>query len=576
VTALRLLLALAFAAWFAAEARAEVRLSGEAEAIDLWPHVRLLSDKERSLALEQAIAARDRFVAPHGAYATLGMEKEVSWLRIPYTAAAGGDGTWIFEVDYALLQRIDLWVLRDGKVLQHATMGNSLPFQERPIRGRNHAASVQLPPGAGELLVRVDTPGARIVPLWLSRLAAFHAGAMHEQVLQGALGGLGLFLLVFSLVQWYHLRENLYLKYAMLVACSTVFSLHFFGLGEAYLWRDVQWIDQHFAGITSMLAAAATALFVEEALAGDLGKWSRRGLRLVAAIQVLGTIAYAADWIDIRVVAVFMTTTGLAPALIGLPGAIAKARRGDSVGTWFMVAWLGYFIASAILVGVVRGRLGADFWTLHSFQFGATLDMLIFMRIALLRTAARHRAAQRAAQERDALFSLAHSDPLTGLLNRRGLADELEHALGRASPERLLALYVLDLDGFKPVNDQHGHDVGDALLRAVAQRLRASVRAADCVARFGGDEFVVMAEGMPDERQAQDLGAKLLEAFESPFSVSSTSCSVRATVGYALAPSDGTDAATLLKAADEAMYSGKQAGKNRVVRRQPATVSGVA
>ena len=557
-----------------ANACAQAVLSGAAGPVDLWPHVRHLSDPERNLPLERAIASPERFEAPPGAHATLGMQKEVAWLRVPYRVAEGGAGTWVFEVDYALLQRIDLYVVRDGKVAQHAAMGNALPHDARPIRGRSHAAVIELEPGSsGELLVRIDTPGARIAPLWLSRLSDFHAGAMHEQLLQGALGGLGVVLLLFSLVQWYHLRENLYLKYALLVACSTVFSVHFFGIGEMYLWKDAEWVDLHFAGITSMLAAAATALFVEEALAGDLHIWLRRGLRAVAVIQVLGTVAYALDVIDIRVVAVFMTTTGLAPALMGVPGAIAKTRRGDHVGTWFIVAWSGYFVASAILVGVVRGRLDANFWTLHSFQFGATLDMLIFMRIALLRTAARHRAAQRAAQERDALFSLAHSDALTGLLNRRGIADELDNAITHATPERLLALYVLDLDGFKPVNDQYGHDVGDALLRAVAQRLRACVRQADCVARFGGDEFVVMAEGMPDERQAQELGAKLLDAFRTPFSVAASSCVVRATIGYALAPVDGSDATTLLKAADAAMYDGKQAGKNRVVRRPLATLS---
>jgi diguanylate cyclase (GGDEF)-like protein len=115
--------------------------------------------------------------------------------------------------------------------------------------------------------------------------------------------------------------------------------------------------------------------------------------------------------------------------------------------------------------------------------------------------------------------------------------------------------------------------VGDALLRAVAQRLRASVRAADGVARFGGDEFVIMAEGLPDETQARDLGGKLLEAFRTPFSVAGTTCSVRATIGYAIAPADGSDATTLLKSADAAMYAGKQAGKNRVMRRQLATVA---
>jgi diguanylate cyclase len=495
------------------------------------------------------------------------MEKEVAWLRIPYSVAPGGDGTWIFDVDYALLQRIDLYDVRAGKVVRQVTLGNAQPYAARPMRGRSHAAPLELAAGAsGELLLRIDTPGARIVPLKLARVSAFHGRALHEQLLQGALGGLGAFLLVFSLVQWLHLRESLYLKYALLVTCSTVFSLHFFGIGEMYLWTDLAWIDLHFAGVTSMLAAAATALFVEEALASDLDPWLRRALRAVAAIQALGALAYALDWIDIRAVAVFMSTTGLAPALIGLPGAIARTRRGDSVGSWFLVAWLGYFVASAILVGVVRGRIGADFWTLHSFQFGATLDMLIFMRIALLRTAARHRDAQRAAEERDALFSLAHSDPLTGLLNRRGLADALDEALERAAPERILALYVLDLDGFKAVNDQHGHDVGDALLRAVAQRLRASVKGTDSIARFGGDEFVVMAEGLPSPVQAHDLGAKILAAFRSPFGISSITCSVRATIGYGLAPIDATGATALLKAADAAMYSGKQQGKDRVVQ----------
>lgn len=558
---------LALLACMAAGAHAQALVSGRSESIDLWPHVKVLSDKERNLALEEAIASPERFAAPRGAYATLGMEKEVAWLRIAFNVEAGGGGDWVVDIDYALLQRIDLYLLREGKVVQHAVLGNSQPYALRPIQGRSHAARVELPAqGAGELLLRIDTPGARIVPLTLSRVPTFHARALDEQVLQGALGGIALFLVLFSLVQWYQLREGLYLKYALLVACSTLFSLHYFGIGEMYLWRDVEWIDLHFAGITAMLAAAATALFVEEALAGDLHRHLRLALRTVAMIQLLGTAAYAADLIDIRVIAIFMTTTGLAPALLGLPGAIARARRGDSVGTWFIVAWLGYFIASATLVGVVRGRLGVDFWTMHSFQFGAALDMLIFLRIAVLRTADRHRAAQRAAQERDALFSLAHSDPLTGLLNRRGLADELDNALERASPERLLALYVLDLDGFKPVNDQHGHDVGDALLRAVAQRLRASVRAADGVARFGGDEFVVMAEGLPDEVQAADLAAKLLEAFRTPFSVAGTTCNVRATIGYALSPVEGRDATGLLKAADAAMYAGKQAGKNRVMR----------
>jgi diguanylate cyclase (GGDEF)-like protein len=561
------LIALLCASWTGQGVRAQAVLTAGADRIDLWPHVRVLADPTRALGLEQALAARDRFAAPRGAYATLGMDKEVVWLRVPIIVSGGGEGTWILDLDYALLHRVDVYSLLDGKVVRHATLGDGQPFAARPLQGRTHAVPLEFTPGSSsELLLRVDTPGAKILPVSLSRLSSFHAHALDEQLLQGALACLGVVLLLYSLAQWVSLREDLYLKYALLVLCSMTFSVHFFGIGEMYLWTDREWPERHMAGVTALMAAAATALFVEDALAGDLHRWLRHGLRAVAALHVIASIAYGVDLIDIQTVAVLMSTTGLAPALMGLPGALARARRGDSVGIWFMVAWLGYFIASAIMVGVVTGRIGVNFWTLHSFQLGATLDMLMFMRIALLRTAARHRAARHAAQERDTLHSLAHSDPLTGLLNRRGFDDALDSALARATPERILALYMLDLDGFKPVNDQFGHDVGDELLRVVAQRLRASMRAGDGVARLGGDEFVVMADGLTNEAQASELGRKLLDALRAPFVLDEHTCSLSATIGYALAPMDASEPNALLKAADSSMYAGKQEGKDRLVR----------
>lgn len=548
-------------------ARAQALLTPEVESVDLWPHVRVLSDPGRSLTVEQLLARREAFATPKGAYATLGWANEALWLHVPLAVRPGGDGTWVLDFDYALLQRLDVYLVRDGTVARQARLGNDQPYAQRPMRGRSHAVMLDVPAGqATELLVRVDTSGARILPVSLSRPSAFHAGALNEQLLQGALVSLGVILLLYSLAQWFTLREELYLKYALLVLCSVTFSLNFFGIGEMYLWRDSAWIGRHMAGITALMAAGATALFVQDALAGDLHPGLGVALRVVFAIHALATVAFALDWIDIRTVGYLMNTVGLAPSLLGVPGAWAKARRGDSVGAWFLAAWLGYFVASAIMVGVVRGNIGAGFWTMHSFQLGATFDMLVFMRIAVLRSAARMRATQRAAQERDRMHSLAHSDPLTGLLNRRGLHDALDSALPRATNERVLAVYLLDLDGFKPVNDQFGHDVGDELLLVVAQRLRGSVRSGDGVARIGGDEFVVMAVGLTHEGQAEELGVKLLEAFATPFALRNNICRVGATIGYALAPRDASDAAALIKAADSAMYAGKQKGKGRLDR----------
>jgi class 3 adenylate cyclase len=382
-------IALFCAAPLAPDAHAQAMLGPGVERIDLWPSVRVLADPSRALDVEQAIAERDRFTAPGGAYATLGMDKEVVWLRVPVSVANGGDGAWVLDIDYALLPRIDVYSVRDGKVVQQARLGDNQPFSARPLQGRTHAVPLDFSTGANEVLLRVDTRGAKILPLTLSRLSSFHAHALHEQLLQGALGGLAIALLLYSLAQWASLREGLYLKYALLVLCSAMFSAHFFGIGEMYLWTDHEWPQRHLAGITALLASAATALFVEDALAGDLNKWLRHALRAVAALHVAAALAHGVDLIDIQTVALLMSTTGLAPGLMGLPGALAKARRGDSVGGWFMAAWFGYFVASAIMVGVVRGRIGVNFWTLHSFQIGATLDMVIFMRIAVLRTAMR-------------------------------------------------------------------------------------------------------------------------------------------------------------------------------------------
>eukprot|EP01041_Mallomonas_annulata_P031267 gene31267-biopygen23695 len=184
------------------------------------------------------------------------------------------------------------------------------------------------------------------------------------------------------------------------------------------------------------------------------------------------------------------------------------------------------------MVCLVQGWVPANFWTLHSFQFGATLDMLLFFRVLGLRAQATKAQAQEAMRERDLMHSLANTDPLTGLSNRRGLQHALHAALAHCSPQRLVALYLMDLDGFKPVNDSHGHDVGDDLLVAVGQRLQANVRQhTDLVARLGGDEFIVMARDLATPEQAEELGGALLHAFEKPFRLSHLSLRVGLTIG---------------------------------------------
>jgi len=159
---------------------------------------------------------------------------------------------------------------------------------------------------------------------------------------------------------------------------------------------------------------------------------------------------------------------------------------------------------------------------------------------------------------------LADHDALTGLLNRRLLQDRLQHAINLARrSDSLVAVMLIDLDGFKAVNDQFGHLMGDYVLRIVAKRLSECVRESDTVARLGGDEFVVLLIGQHLPTDSTLVAEKILSAFTEPVAAGGRRFLIGASIGISVFPRDGTTPDALLKHADAAMYRVKEAGKNR-------------
>lgn len=162
------------------------------------------------------------------------------------------------------------------------------------------------------------------------------------------------------------------------------------------------------------------------------------------------------------------------------------------------------------------------------------------------------------------LEQLAHYDPLTGLPNRVLLADRMNMALARARRHhRRLAVCFLDLDGFKQVNDRHGHDSGDRLLVEIAARLRECVREEDTVARLSGDEFMILLGGIGEDHEYEEALRRILDAISRPVEIHHATAQVSGSIGVALYPDHDDDPDRLLRAADQAMYAAKQGGKNR-------------
>jgi diguanylate cyclase (GGDEF)-like protein/PAS domain S-box-containing protein len=167
-------------------------------------------------------------------------------------------------------------------------------------------------------------------------------------------------------------------------------------------------------------------------------------------------------------------------------------------------------------------------------------------------------------QHEKQLEHIAHYDALTGIPNRVLLADRLQQALAHTKREgSIMAVCYLDLDGFKLVNDTMGHEAGDRVLIEVTRRIKETIRGDDTVARLGGDEFAVLLLGLNAADECSASLDRLLEAISQPIEIKGKLFEVSASIGVALFPADDQDADTLLRHADQAMYSAKQSGKNR-------------
>jgi diguanylate cyclase (GGDEF)-like protein len=177
---------------------------------------------------------------------------------------------------------------------------------------------------------------------------------------------------------------------------------------------------------------------------------------------------------------------------------------------------------------------------------------------------ARQQAIDQQAAHAAYVEQLAYHDVLTSLPNRRLFSDLLGQAILQARRRRTsLAVLFLDIDGFKQINDTLGHEAGDELLREIATRLRSTLRESDSVARFGGDEFVVLLPELTQDRYAAEVAGKVLATVARPLVLGDRELCVTTSVGISVYPIDGEDEETLTRCADVAMYQAKQEGKNR-------------
>ena len=316
-------------------------------------------------------------------------------------------------------------------------------------------------------------------------------------------------------------------------------------------------------GLQGMLASGALILLV------NLGFYSvfKLGLNKRAAdtslmqAQTLSAIA-----VVMFIAYQFERDRGLALAwclVVMLFGVFRFKPRDFATTTLFMLA--GYALVINLLMSFKPTRV--DVYTEWYQWVWLALVLPAFAwigsRISVMR-ARILRANEELTNALATIQDMATHDSLTGLPNRASLSDTLQHAVNKADRNKNgLALFFIDLDNFKSINDTLGHPTGDQLLREMARRIRASIRDSDLVARLGGDEFVVMVESVAERAGLQLLATKILLAISEPAQLQEHEVKVTASIGIATFPADGKDVPTLLANADMAMYRAKAQGRAR-------------
>lgn len=602
------LLTLLLIAASAASANA-ITLESGGKAITLGPHYRIYEDESRSLGVKDIVSGKyaDAFKPLISREPNLGYSKAVIWARVDIENRIDRPTDWILEIPFPTLDNVEVFLVDTDRneILYDKSAGDLRPFNERPYPHRNFVFPMTLPPIKNmAYILRVDSRGSLTIPSILWPPALFHHNSQNAYFALSIYFGILIALFAYNLLLYLSLGDRIFFYYILSVGAMALGQFSWNGLGNEYLWPNLP----AWGNVAAIAGFDATGLFgaiFSRAFLNTRQSAPSLDKALFACGAVFAILLVTIPVTSYQFNAMATSASGVVFSLVATLSGIVCLARGFTSARYFLLAWAILLLGTAALGARNLGWIPTNFFTLHSMQIGSALDMILLSfalaeRINDLRrekeaaqveayntrqtmietlertekeleerVGARTRELQdlnqRLMESEAHLRKMANHDHLTGLANRSLLEESLLQAIERAKRNKSkLAVLLADLDGFKPVNDNHGHDVGDDLLRIIANRLKAAVRSSDTVARIGGDEFVLLLDTIKQPHDAVHMAEKALAAIREPVNVGELILTVSSSIGVAIFPDDGMEAETLVKHADRAMYNAKLAGRNQL------------
>ncbi|MFT4179447.1 MAG: 7TM diverse intracellular signaling domain-containing protein [Thermomonas sp.] len=522
-----------------------------------------------------------------------GFQTGAYWFHLPLRNLQADEPRWLLVQEYALSDKLDLYVrYPDGRIV-HETGGDHVSFSSRYIRYRHPNFRIDLPHDEPvELLLRVQSQSSMQVPLVLYTPRALAEVMRDAQLSTGIYYGIVLALLCYNLVLWLMLRDAGYFWYLLHTGAFGLVLFTLNGYGFEYLWPNSPWLADASVPMSICLALIGMQLFTRSFL--ELReRWpagNRVSLCLAGFFLVLGIASF---WLPYRIATPVASRAVLFGVVWIIAATIVMLRRGYRPAQLLLLAWTLFLLGTAAFTLLAFGVLPVNFWTHNGVQIGSALEMLLLSLALGTRYASLRNENIRIVQEtnerlersviertrelRAAMAQLGEAnvqlreysrrDPLTGVYNRRHFREALQSMLdARRDSGQPLALLLLDLDHFKRINDGYGHLAGDECLGAAARCIEdVATPRGGLVARFGGEEFVVLLPGFQPPEALQLAEAIRLRIQQTPVICGSNAIRLSVSIGvHTIAGDRGSAPEDAIRNADEALYRAKDDGRNCV------------
>lgn len=557
----RLLVAVVLASVFAVSSAATVDVSelvgGNKETLGF--HADVFTEDQTPLTLDsvRVLYREGRFARGTLPVLSFGIGSQPVWVRLSLfnpgktakTMYANLGTTWIDQLDAYL-------VSAEGVVVEwHA--GDSLPGAIGVLPGIGLGMLLPLPSGHSELYLRAQTLDPLLLPIALMPQPKLDAAQRQVHYAYGALYGFLLALIIYNCMLYFGLRQRSHLYYALYVLCFIVMNINYTGHGVAYLWPDRPDFQRFVIVGSIMIYAASGLLFANSFL--ELSKYSVRVHRWVNGFALAGVLAMVlCIALDSQLAAVLLAFSYLSTvtAIMVALGVFAVIT-GQRAGIYFLAGTLFGMLGAAATTTSVWGAIPYNTWTYHGIEFGIVLEATL-LALALARQVSYAQSARLRAEH------LAQRDSLTGLYNRRAFFDLSRGTWSQTHRSiRPLSVLILDIDHFKQINDRYGHEGGDKLLSSVSHLLTATCRMGDVLARWGGEEFVILLPET-DLEQARLFAERVRQVIGETGHVTAQEI-IRCTVSIGVAVyGDDVDLDALIARADARLYEAKAGGRNQV------------